>query len=204
MPIKIEKLKLLCENILQPVRDHFGPVTITSGFRSPTLCVKIGSSVNSQHTQGCAADFECPGKDNAEVADWIYKNLDFDQMILEFYVPGEPNSGWVHCSYITDQPRKQFLLAYRDENGKTKYKPVIGKGNRFSMTKQFKFFSKIDTVHGLCEECQEEAILVAIVSEFYRCTNCGHDTKQHINGRIRYLQLDESDKKWIKDNIKNG
>jgi endogenous inhibitor of DNA gyrase (YacG/DUF329 family) len=35
--------------------------------------------------------------------------------------------GWVHCSYTTDQPRKQFLLAYRDENGKTKYKPVIGK-----------------------------------------------------------------------------
>jgi zinc D-Ala-D-Ala carboxypeptidase len=66
---QIEKLKLLCENILQPVRDHFGPVTITSGFRSPALCVKIGSSVNSQHTQGCATDFECPGKDNAEVAD---------------------------------------------------------------------------------------------------------------------------------------
>jgi zinc D-Ala-D-Ala carboxypeptidase len=48
---QIEKLKLLCENILQPVRDHFGPVTITSGFRSPALCVRIGSSVNSQHTQ---------------------------------------------------------------------------------------------------------------------------------------------------------
>jgi len=124
---QIEKLKLLCENILQPVRDHFGPVTITSGFRSPTLCVKIGSSVNSQHTKAEAADFECPGKDNAEVADWIYKNLDFDQMILEFYVPGEPNSGWVHCSYTSENPRKQFLLAYRDENGKTKYKPVIGK-----------------------------------------------------------------------------
>jgi zinc D-Ala-D-Ala carboxypeptidase len=44
---QIEKLKLLCENILQPVRDHFGPVTITSGFRSPALCVKIGSSINS-------------------------------------------------------------------------------------------------------------------------------------------------------------
>ena len=55
------------------------------------------------------------------------------------------------------------------------------------MTKEFKIFHKIDTVHGLCEECQEEAILVAIVSEYYRCTNCGHDTKQHINGRIRYL-----------------
>jgi PHP family Zn ribbon phosphoesterase len=66
--------------------------------------------------------------------------------------------------------------------------------------KSAKLFSKIDTVHGTCEECQEETILVAIVSEFYRCTNCGFDTKQHINGRIRYLKLDESDKKWIKDN----
>jgi|TARA_B100000900_G_C20416065_1_gene648914 hypothetical protein len=66
--------------------------------------------------------------------------------------------------------------------------------------KAIEAFKNIDTVHGLCEECQEEAILVAIVSEFYRCTNCGHDTKQHINGRIRYLRLNESDKKWIKEN----
>ena len=64
--------------------------------------------------------------------------------------------------------------------------------------KAVKYFQKIDTVHGVCEECEEEAILVAIVSEFYRCTNCGHDTKQHINGRIRYLKLDESDKEFIK------
>ena len=61
------------------------------------------------------------------------------------------------------------------------------------------FFNKIDTVSGHCEECEEEAIMVAIVSDYYRCTNCGHDTKQHINGSIRYLKLDESDKKWLKD-----
>ena len=66
------------------------------------------------------------------------------------------------------------------------------------MSKLDKIFQKIDTVHGFCEECEEEAILVAIVSEFYRCTNCGHDTKQHINGRIRYMQLSDSDKSFIK------
>ncbi len=66
--------------------------------------------------------------------------------------------------------------------------------------KAVKYFQKIDTVHGVCEECEEEAILVAIVTDFYRCTNCGHDTKQHINGSIRYLKLGESDKKWIKEN----
>ena len=70
------------------------------------------------------------------------------------------------------------------------------------MSKLYKIFSKIDTVHGYCEECEEESILVAIVSDFYRCTNCGHDTKQHINGRIRYMSLTEEDKNFIKNNGK--
>ena len=64
--------------------------------------------------------------------------------------------------------------------------------------KKVNFFDKIDTVQGYCEECEEDSILVAIVSDFYRCTNCGYDTKQHINGRIRYMQLTEEDKNFIK------
>ena len=123
---QVEKLKALCENILQPVRDHFGRVKITSGFRSEDLCVAIGSSRNSQHAKAEAADFECIGVDNAELADWIHKNLPYDQLILEYYTPGEPNSGWIHCSYIPHGSRAQFLHCYRDENGKTKYKPVLG------------------------------------------------------------------------------
>ena len=124
---QIEKLKFLCENILQPVRDHFGRVKVTSGYRSPDLCVAIGSSVNSQHAKAEAADFECIGVDNAELADWINQNLPYDQLILEYYKTGEPNSGWIHCSYIPEQPRKQFMWCYRDLHGKTKYKPIIGK-----------------------------------------------------------------------------
>ena len=107
---QIDKLKTLCEKILQPVRDHFGRVKVTSGYRSPELCVAIGSSLNSQHAKAEAADFEVIGTDNAELADWINKNLDYDQLILEFYTPSEPNSGWIHCSYIPDQPRKQFAF----------------------------------------------------------------------------------------------
>jgi len=122
---QIEKLKSLCENILQPVRDHFGRVKVTSGFRSPELCVAIGSSVNSQHARAEAADFEVIGTDNAELFDWIKANLTPDQLILEFYTPGEPNSGWVHCSWVAENPRKQLLRAYR-EDGKTRYKPIIG------------------------------------------------------------------------------
>ena len=123
---QMEKLKLLCENILQPVRDHFGRVKVTSGFRSSELCVAIGSSVNSQHARAEDADFECIGTDNAELFDWIKANLTPDQLILEFYTPGEPNSGWIHASYVEFQPRAQYMRAYREE-GKTKYKPITGK-----------------------------------------------------------------------------
>tara|TARA_Y100001938_G_scaffold136205_1_gene198770 strand:+ start:34 stop:510 length:477 start_codon:yes stop_codon:yes gene_type:complete len=123
---QIEKLKALCENILQPVRDHFGRVKVTSGFRSVELCTAIGSSVNSQHAKAEAADFECMGTDNAELFDWIKANLEPDQLILEFYTLGEPNSGWIHCSWIPEGRRASFLHAYKSE-GKTKYKPVLGK-----------------------------------------------------------------------------
>ena len=123
---QIEKLKALCENILQPVRDHFGRVKVTSGFRSVELCTAIGSSANSQHAKAEAADFECVGVDNAELADWIHRELPYDQLILEFYTPGEPNSGWIHCSSTEGMPRKQFLHAFR-KDGRTQYKPILGK-----------------------------------------------------------------------------
>ena len=54
---QIKKLQLLCERVLQPVRDQFGRVKVTSGFRSPELCLAIGSSLESQHTKAEAVDF---------------------------------------------------------------------------------------------------------------------------------------------------
>ena len=123
---QIEKLKTLCEKILQPVRDHFGRVKVTSGFRSVELCQAINSSVNSQHAKAEACDFEVIGVDNAELADWIHRELEWDQLILEYYTPGDPNSGWIHCSVTEGMPRKSFLHAFREE-GKTKYKPILGK-----------------------------------------------------------------------------
>ena len=124
-PEQIEKLKTLCEKILQPVRDHFGRVKITSGYRSPELCVAIVSSLSSQHSNAEAADFEVMGVDNCELAACIKRELPYDQLILEFYTPGEPNSGLIHCSYTQGTPRASFLHAFRSE-GKTKYKPIIG------------------------------------------------------------------------------
>jgi len=124
---QIDKLKLLCENVLQKVRDHYSKVvTVSSGYRSPELCVAIGSSQNSQHAKGEAADFEIFGLSNAELCKWIADNLEFDQMILEYHKLEEPNSGWIHCSYKSEDNRKQILRAYRNGTGKTcyeEYKP---------------------------------------------------------------------------------
>jgi zinc D-Ala-D-Ala carboxypeptidase len=126
-PTQIENLKALAVNILQPVRSQFDkPLIISSGFRCAQLCLEIGSSIHSQHTalgKAAAADFEIPGVDNKELATWIKENLIFDQLILEYYKEGEPLSGWVHCSYSSDLNRKQPLIAYRDDNGKTQYIP---------------------------------------------------------------------------------
>jgi zinc D-Ala-D-Ala carboxypeptidase len=118
----IENLQKLCDNVLQPVRDYFQkPVTISSGYRSPELSQKIGSSSRSQHCKGEAADFEVPGVSNQELADFINENLNFDQVILEFHNPDEINSGWVHASYVGEANRGEYLIAEKDENGKVRY-----------------------------------------------------------------------------------
>ena len=121
----IENLIHLAETVLQPVRDHFGKsVVISSGYRSPELCEAIGSSAKSQHAKGEAADFEIPGVDNMKLAIWISKNTNFDQLILEYYEPGDPNSGWVHCSAVKEGSRAQVLKATKVQ-GKTKYENIL-------------------------------------------------------------------------------
>ena len=122
-----ENLKKLCENVLQPVRDHFEQVvSVSSGYRSPELCTAIGSKITSQHAKGEAADFEIFGVSNKELADYINENLDYDQLILEYWKESDPNSGWVHCSYSEGNNRNQYLKAYKDENNKTCYATMEG------------------------------------------------------------------------------
>ena len=127
-PTQIENLKALATNILQPVRSHFDkPLIISTGFRCAQLCIEIGSVPTSQHVaddNAAAADFEIPGVDNRELALWIKSELDYDQLILEFYKDNEPTSGWIHCSYSTDHNRNQSLRAMR-EDGKVIYKPWL-------------------------------------------------------------------------------
>ena len=116
--IQIEKLRSLCENVLQPIRDYYdSPVIVSSGFRSIPLCLAIGSSQNSQHAKGEAADFEVFGVSNYDLAVWIKDNLDFDQLILEHYTMGDPSSGWIHCSYKSEAENRKEVLTYTKSNG---------------------------------------------------------------------------------------
>ena len=123
-PTHQENLKSLCVNVLQPVRDHFSRVvSISSGYRSEELCLAIGSKTTSQHARGEAADFEIFGISNKELANYVHFNLNYDQLILEYWKEEDPNSGWVHCSFSEGNNRRQYLRAYK-ENGSTKYEPV--------------------------------------------------------------------------------
>lgn len=123
-PVEAEYLKILCERVLQPVRDHYGKgVKVNSGFRSLDVNAAAGGvkgAKPSDHTRGMAADIEIPGVANAELAQWIMDNLDYTQLILEFYTPGIPDSGWVHVSYDPDNLKKQELTAMKVA-GKTQY-----------------------------------------------------------------------------------
>ena len=110
---EIKNLTDVCYEILEPVRAKFDekPVMITSGYRSEELCEAIKSSKTSQHTKGQAVDFEIAGVSNLEVALWIQNNCNYDQLILEFWKEEDedPNSGWVHCSFVEGSNRKQVL-----------------------------------------------------------------------------------------------
>tara|TARA_R110001592_G_scaffold42649_2_gene138453 strand:+ start:621 stop:1070 length:450 start_codon:yes stop_codon:yes gene_type:complete len=116
---QIENLLILCDNVLQPLRDALGPIVISSGFRSVKLNTAIGGSSSSQHCalKGAASDIDL-GLLNAKVFNYIKSNLIWDQLIWEF--GSEDCPSWVHVSFNEGHNRKQILKAIK-QNGKTKY-----------------------------------------------------------------------------------
>lgn len=117
---QLAALKVLVENVLQPLRDKIGPIMINSAFRSEKVNKKIGGAPSSQHTKGEAADIETPAMSNYELAKYIIANFDFDQIILEFASNEDPRAGWVHVSFKEKGNRKSVLTA-QTVKGKTVY-----------------------------------------------------------------------------------
>lgn len=95
---QIASMKALCRNILEPLRQQFGPIIISSGFRSLEVNRGVGGAQSSQHLRGEAADIVINGRDDANAKfGFIMRNLDFDQLILEPI--GAVNPRWIHVSY---------------------------------------------------------------------------------------------------------
>jgi len=118
-PEHLENIKILCEKVLEPIRAKFGPINISSGYRSADLNHFIGGSLNSDHCKGKAADIDMDGHGgdvtNKMIFDFIKDNLEIDQLINEF------NYSWVHVGYRKGANRKQVLDAVK-EGGKTVYR----------------------------------------------------------------------------------
>tara|TARA_R100001086_G_C11818327_1_gene253468 strand:+ start:167 stop:664 length:498 start_codon:yes stop_codon:yes gene_type:complete len=128
----VYKLTILATELLQPLRDRLGALRVTSGYRSFVLSEAIGSSSRSQHCRYEAIDlqyFKRGKMDNIKIYQALKElKLPFDQVILEFgdateYIDPE-NPAWIHISYTVNKNRFQELVAYKDENNKTKYRTV--------------------------------------------------------------------------------
>ena len=135
----ILKLRLLTTQFLQVLRDRIGALRVTSGYRSPELNKAIGGSYKiddngkyipkSQHCKAEAVDlqyFKRGKMDNLKIYNGIIDGaLDFDQMILEFGTSTEEidgNPAWIHISWKVTDNRREILVAYKDDNNKTKYR----------------------------------------------------------------------------------
>ena len=46
---------------------------------------------------------------------------------------------------------------------------------------------KTEVVNGVCPTCEADSIFVSICPALYRCTNCGSDLEQKVNGVISYI-----------------
>lgn len=116
-PHVVDALQLLCERVLEPIREHFGCLTITSGYRCEALNLLVRGVSTSDHMLGRVADIELPHVGNDELGDWIDKNIiDFDQLIYEFTdpprasnEPKDPHAGWIHVGYTNGRNRRLVL-----------------------------------------------------------------------------------------------
>jgi hypothetical protein len=120
-PNQVNNLLFVCQFQLQPTKNEFSIVVVTSGFRCFELNTAIGGSKTSDHMEGKATDFRTPEADLKEVFNWMAENLIFGQLIYEAPPNKEP---WIHISLprCNGKPNQQRL--YYDGSS---YTPVTGR-----------------------------------------------------------------------------
>lgn len=114
----IERLRLLCQRTLWPLRRYLGRMVVTSGYRCEALNKVVGGVARSQHLRGEAADIYCPNPDRAQRMMRLLKlgYIPFDQMIVEHRVTND--AWWIHVSYRGERYGLDNRLEVIDENGR--------------------------------------------------------------------------------------
>ena len=58
-------------------------------------------------------------------------------------------------------------------------KGIWGRGMQFNA----------EIVNGVCPTCSQNSVLISLCANNYRCTTCGQDMEQKINGVITYIPI---------------
>ena len=104
----LDNLLNLIFYILQPIRDKFGPIKITSGYRNLQVNKLVGGKPNSNHTKGCAADIQNPNL--LQIYNYVVTHLDYDECLFETNKQGVR---WLHVSYVKGKNRKVHNPNYK-------------------------------------------------------------------------------------------
>jgi hypothetical protein len=143
-------LSLLCKNVLEPVKAKYPGITIVSGFR------QVNTGIG-QHERGQAADITIPSALDTliyEVADFIAKTLQFDQVILNYSVRRSP---WIHVSFSSTGLRRTALTRDFDDtfhSGLFLITEKTGEDRAAALREQAEYFGKIDADLKILEKRQ--------------------------------------------------
>jgi len=120
-----QNMEIIAEKVFEPLREWVGgPIKINSFYRCEELNRAIGGSSRSQHCEGRAMDIDDTFgyKTNAEMFEYIRKNLSFDQLIWEF--GDDDNPAWVHVSYVSGDQNRLRVMKAEKVNDKTHYRYI--------------------------------------------------------------------------------
>lgn len=106
---QVERLRALCVGLLQPLRDRFGRLDITSGLRSSALNEVLDGSATSAHLTGDGVDVSPARAKPVDIMVYLEKHertLKWDQAIL---YKGHVHLGWMHPT--TRKQRRELRIA---------------------------------------------------------------------------------------------